>query len=131
VIRATVPAKLEYRDLAIRLVASACKLMPGRGREFADQVVSAFSEALNNIVLHGGEPEVMEVEISLEPLKDRLVIQLVDHGRSFDPRTAPAPDLDALPEGGMGAFIMRSFMDEITYVVGPPNTLTMTKYLRG
>jgi len=130
VIRVTIPAKLEYRDLAIRLVVSACKLVPRRRRGFSDQVVSAFSEALNNIVLHGGGSEVKEIEIVLEPLDDRLVIQMMDHGKSFDPRTAPEPDLDALPEGGLGAFIMRSFMDEIAYVVGPPNTLTMIKYLR-
>ena len=128
-IRAQIPAELQYRDLAIRLVASACKLVPSAGGGFFNEVISAFGEAFNNVILHGGEPGAPGIEIALDPRADRLVIQLQDHGRSFDPRTAPEPDLESLPEGGMGVFIMRSFMDEISYQAGPPNTLTMTKYL--
>ena len=37
--------------------------------------------------------------------------------------------LDALPESGLGLFIIRSFMDEVKYVPGSPNVLSMTKYL--
>lgn len=126
-IRATLPSRLEYRDLAIRLVASACKLVPAGGDDFSNEVVSAFSEALNNVVLHGGVSPEDEVEIEIDLGEDRLTLRLKDHGISFDPRTVPAPDLDALPESGMGAFIMMSFMDQVTYEAGTPNTLSMTK----
>jgi serine/threonine-protein kinase RsbW len=126
-IRAILPSRLTYRDLAIRLVASACKLVPRGSDRFSNEVVSAFSEALNNVVLHGGVSPEDEIEIEIDLGEDRLTLRLKDHGMSFDPRTAPSPDLDALPESGMGAFIIMSFMDQVTYVAGSPNTLSMTK----
>jgi serine/threonine-protein kinase RsbW len=127
VIRAILPNRLTYRDLAIRLVASACKLVPQGGDRFSNEIVSAFSEALNNVVIHGGGSPEDEIEIEIDPGEDRLTVRLKDNGMSFDPRTAPFPDLDALPESGMGAFIIMSFMDQVSYVAGSPNTLSMTK----
>ncbi len=129
-IRLNVPSRLEYRDPAIRLVAFACKLVPNGGDSFHDEVISAFSEALNNVVLHGYSSKAGELEIEIEPSDDRLVIRLMDYGKTFDPTTVPDPDLDSLPESGLGAFIMRSFMDDITYLGGAPNILSMTKFLK-
>jgi serine/threonine-protein kinase RsbW len=131
VIRAILPSRLEYRDLAIRLVASACKLVPGGTDDFGNEVVSAFSEALNNVILHGGVSEKDLIEIEIDLGEGRLTLRLKDHGVSFDPRNAPSPDLDSLPESGLGVFIMRSFMDEVTYTPGSPNTLEMTKMVKG
>ena len=126
-IRARLPSRLEYRDLAVRLVASACRLVPV-GDRFRDEFVSAFSEALNNVLIHGGSSVVGEIEIEIEVGDDRLTIRLMDYGTSLDPRTVPAPDLDSLPESGLGAFIIRSFVDEIAYAGGRPNVLSMTKH---
>lgn len=126
-IRLRMPSRLEYRDLAIRTVASACKLVPDGGDDFHNDVISAFSEALNNVILHGYGPTIGELEIEIEPRHDRLTIRLMDYGKTFDPRSAPLPDLDSLPESGMGIFIMRSFMDDISYAGGAPNMLSMTK----
>ncbi len=130
VIQVRIPSSLAYRDVAIRLVASVCKLVPGSWDAFQDEVISAFSEALNNVVLHGGAPPGALLELDLELGEGQLTIRLRDYGKSFDPRTAPEPDLASLPESGMGTFIIRSFMDEIAYQGGSPNTLTMTKYVR-
>jgi serine/threonine-protein kinase RsbW len=52
---------------------------------------------------------------------------MTDTGQSFDPDTIGPPELDELPEGGMGLFIMRSFMDEVDYHPGPPNVLRLKK----
>jgi serine/threonine-protein kinase RsbW len=131
VILLRIPSRLEYRDLAIRTVASACRLVPGTRDDFYEEVISAFGEALNNLVLHGYRARPGEIEIEIEPRSDRLVIRLMDHGETFDPATVPALDLDSLHESGMGVFIMRSFMDDVTYVGGAPNTLSMTKYSKG
>jgi serine/threonine-protein kinase RsbW len=126
-IRATVPGRLEYRDLAIRMVASACKLVSNGGDDFYNETISAFSEALNNLVLHG---KVAEVGIEIEPHDDRLTIRLMDYGKAFDPTMVLEPDLTTLPESGMGIYIMRSFMDDVAYRGGTPNTLTMTKFVK-
>ncbi len=129
-IRLQVPSRLEYRDLAIRMVASACKLVPNGGDEFYDEVISAFGEAFNNVVFHSYGGEAGQLEIEIEPAEDRLTIRLKDYGKTFDVMALPNPNLDSLPESGLGVFILRSFMDDVTYSGGSPNVLSMTKFLR-
>lgn len=138
-IRVRVPGALKYRDLAVRAVAAACKLVgsgdappPGPRREFDDQVISAFSEAFNNAALHSyrGRP-LGDVEIEMNVGKEGITIRMLDFGNSFDFSNVPEPDLDALPESGLGLFIIKSFMDEVTYQPGAPNVLSMTKRLNG
>lgn len=146
-IRLSVPGTLTFRDVAIRVVASACKLLrspvepldgsdadPSGGaqlaaaaEDFDSQVVSAFGEAFNNIAIHGYRglpPGQVHVEIDAEG--DDLVIRMRDDGASFHfPDHVAAPE--DLPERGMGLFIIRSFMDRVDYRPGPPNELSMKK----
>jgi serine/threonine-protein kinase RsbW len=134
-IRLCVPGSLRYRDIAVRVVSAACKLV-GRPsaahQEFTAQVVSAFGEAFNNIAIHGYvDRAVGDVHVEIEPSNDAISIRLRDSGASFDPTHAPAPVLESLPESGLGIYIMRSFVDEIVYEAGPPNVLSMKKYLNG
>jgi serine/threonine-protein kinase RsbW len=142
-IRLQVPGSLEFRDLAVRVVAAACKLVSAgpsaptqRGQgdesrsEFDNQVISAFGEAFNNAAIHSyrGRPlGTVEIEIEIEP--QRITLRICDYGVSFDPTAVEAPDLDSMPESGMGLFIMRSFMDSVFYKAGAPNVLSMTKQL--
>ncbi len=134
-----VPCSLEYRDIVIRFVAAACKLaQKGAGArggaatlddDFDDHVISAVGEAFNNVVLHGdnGSSDV-EIEVQLKP--DRLTIRLLDFGEPFDISAVPAPDLDQLPESGMGLYIIRACMTEVAYEPGRPNVLSMTRHNR-
>lgn len=125
-----VPATLQYRDVATRVVSSGCKIVERSTAEFREQVESAFGEAFNNAVLHayrGLTPGSITVEVA--PLSDGISIRIVDDGHSFDPASIPPPDLQALPESGMGWFIMRAFMDEVRYEPGPPNVLVLSKSL--
>ena len=54
-------------------------------------------------------------------------MRMLDYGNSFAFDDVPTPDLDALPESGLGIFIIKSFMDEVSYVAGAPNVLRMVK----
>lgn len=137
-IRLAVPGQLLYRDVVLRVIAASCKLarvQSGRQVEegaFADQVVSAVGEAFNNVALHGYPGgEVGDVRIEIAIGEDSMTIRMLDDGRSFDPAHVPAPDLASLPEHHMGLFIMRSFMDDVSYRPGRPpsiaNVLTLTK----
>jgi serine/threonine-protein kinase RsbW len=125
---------LEHRDVALRAVSAACKLVTRRPQrpewnEFRMHVVSAVGEAFNNIVLHsyaGKNEGVIEMEIRTDP--DRIVIELRDYGESFDLDAVATPNLDLLPESGLGIFIMRAFMS-IRYRPGRPNVLTLSKSL--
>lgn len=154
----SVPGGLEYRDVAVRVVGAACKLFgpPRPERPTADapptpddrsrgeladelvmQVVSAFSEAFNNLAIHGYKsvpPGRIDISIypstSVDPATGQpvgaVIVEITDTGHPFDP--AEHLDVpDELPERGMGLFIIRSFVDDIRYRRGPPHTLTLVK----
>jgi serine/threonine-protein kinase RsbW len=131
VILLRVPGTLEYRNLALRAVSEACRIAQHdewEGASLEAQTVSALGEAFNNIAIHsyaGRPPGDVVIEISWT--RDEIVMQITDEGQSFDPEQVELPDLDALPEGGMGLFIIRSFMDEVDYQAGPPNVLRLVK----
>jgi anti-anti-sigma factor len=142
VIRLQVPCSLEYRDLAMRLVSGACDILHARERDgaagkwlgdpdFDDKVISGFGEAFTNVVVHSGRSAGEDIEIEIEAHADHLTIRLKDHGRPFALSAVPAPDLDALPESGMGVYIMKSWMDDVSYAPGSPNVLSMTKNVGG
>ena len=99
---------------------------------FLDEFVSAFGEAFNNVVLHSyagmDPPGAVQIDIAWD--SEKITACLMDEGKSFDPGSVPSPDLEALPESGMGLFIIRSFVDELEYVAGPPNVVRLTKLLR-
>jgi serine/threonine-protein kinase RsbW len=131
-LQVSVPARIEYRDAVGALLVEVCRgQLPGdQGAVLGHHLVSAFNEAFNNAVLHAykGRPRgTVEVELLIEP--PRIELRIADHGQSFDPRQVKEPDLDKFPEGGLGLYIMRSFMNEVDYHAGDPNVLTLVKYL--
>jgi serine/threonine-protein kinase RsbW len=133
-VRIQMLGRLQHRDVTLRSVSAACKLVTGRPttpawNEFQMLVVTAVGEAFNNIVLHGYDGRGDgEIEIEIRATLDRITIAMRDYGSSFDPTSVPTPDFDALPESGWGLFIIRAFMD-ISYTPGTPNVLTLSKSL--
>lgn len=134
-----VPGKLECRDVVIRTVSAACKWI-GLGAQrnglpdsdLQVHVVSAVGEAYNNIVLHGyAEGRAGPVQLEIENGCQCVRVIIKDTGTSFDPAQAECPDLAALPESGLGIFVMRSMVDELSYVAGSPNVLTLIKRFEG
>ncbi len=100
--------------------------------QFDDEVVSAVGEAFNNVAIHAYRdlsPGAVELEIELRA--DSITIRMSDTGKRFEPSVQRSPDLASLPESNMGLFIVRSFMDQVTYrpgaVATAPNVLTLTK----
>jgi serine/threonine-protein kinase RsbW len=83
------------------------------------------------VALHGFEDRPhTDVHIEIDVGHDWLTIRMTDQGAGFDFDAVPEPDLDSLPEGGLGVFIIKSFMDQVDYQRGSENVLTMTKRLR-
>jgi anti-sigma regulatory factor (Ser/Thr protein kinase) len=141
-VRLEVPGELRFRGLVVRAVAAACRLARAEASveteeaeldlsdEFDAQIVSALSEAFNNIVMHaygGREPGDVIIEANVEA--DVLHIRLMDYGQSLDQQSVQPPDLDALPEHGMGLFILRAFVDHFAYKAGSPNVWSLKKIL--
>ncbi|MFO0757397.1 MAG: ATP-binding protein [Byssovorax sp.] len=127
------PGILAYRNIALRAVSEGCKLAQMdwscSGGDLEAQAVSAVGEAFNNVAIHAYRGvDAGLVDLRIDWTADDLVIELTDTGHGFDPGEISPPDLDDLPESGMGLFIIRSFMDDVSYRPGPPNTLRMVKH---
>ena len=129
-----VPGKIECRNVVMRTVSAVCQLTADTGHcEGSDLrilVLSAVGEAYNNIVLHGYAGRTPgPIRMKIRNCSRSVRVEISDTGESFDPAQAPPPDLASLPESGIGIFLMRSMVDEISYVAGCPNVLTLVKRL--
>lgn len=127
-----VPCALRCRDAVGALIQQVCQRLEANGARAGTgyQVLSAFNEAFNNLAKHAYPAGEGEVEIELQILPDRLVLELRDSGEPFDFGEVEQPDLDALPERGLGVYIIRSFMNEVDYrTAGDHNVLRMVRHL--
>ena len=85
---------------------------------------------------HGGDPN-HEIEIALDWEEDELTIEMADDAPAFDPlKDAPDPDLTSTLEdrriGGLGVYLVHTFMDELRYRHEQGrNHLTMVKRRKG
>jgi serine/threonine-protein kinase RsbW len=135
----SVTIRTESRLENVELVARAVRGLTGaagvEARECA-RVELAVAEAMNNAIRHAyrrepGHP--VEVVFTLD--EDRFTIEVADEGTPMEPRRAPVLDFDPgdlehLPEGGMGLFIIHSVMDEVEYRSRDGrNSLLMTRRL--
>ncbi|AGY53601.1 Anti-Sigma Regulatory Factor [Bacteroidales bacterium CF] len=81
----------------------------------------ALEEIVSNVILYAYPPESSENKIFIEFVKsgDQLKFIISDYGKPFDPTTKDEPDitLEAVdrPIGGLGIFLVRQIMDDITY----------------
>jgi len=98
------------------------------------EIELCLAEALNNIIKHsykGDNKNLIDIELSFSD--NKFSFALSDYGLprtnvgkpklEFDPN-----DIDSLPEGGMGLFIIEQLMDESTYLSeNGKNTFTVVK----
>jgi serine/threonine-protein kinase RsbW len=125
--RLTVVASLQERARTIEFIAQKCR-SAGVPIDSEHDIVSAFGEAFNNIVQHSYRGDEGLIDIEVAARRDRFLVRLRDTGRGFDPHEVRAPEMDALPEGGMGVFIMLRAMDEVSwYREGAENVVAMAK----
>ncbi len=101
------------------------------------EIELCLAEALNNIIKHAYKgAENNTIEISMEIRNKQFKVILIDYGieRSnlnkptleFDPN-----DIESLPEGGMGLFIIEQLMNETNYLRdGNKNIFTMVKNIK-
>jgi serine/threonine-protein kinase RsbW len=90
----------------------------------AGEIELSVVEAVNNAIEHAYQlAEDGLVEVKLDGNGSRLLIEVCDSGRRMPPGTlglVHAPEVDvedlaALPEGGMGLFIVTQLMDAVRY----------------
>jgi serine/threonine-protein kinase RsbW len=129
-------AKFEFLD-EIRDFVGEIARESGFSDKDVYNIQLATDEAASNIIEHAYENQPDGIlELSCGMRGDVMTIILIDHGESFDPSEIPLPDLKAdLSErkiGGLGIFLMRKLMDEVSYEPRSDNSniLTMTKRKR-
>ncbi|MGN0461638.1 MAG: ATP-binding protein [Ruminococcus sp.] len=85
------------------------------------QIDIAIDELFGNIAHYAYKPDVgpatVRVEVTENPLA--VIITFIDHGVQYDPLSADEPDVTLSAEerriGGLGIYIVKKSMDEITY----------------
>lgn len=79
----------------------------------------AVEEAITNVIVHGYKKPGGVIAISCRVTRNRAEIQLADSAPPFNPLSLPEPDIDAGVDerqiGGLGIYLLRQVMDEISY----------------
>jgi serine/threonine-protein kinase RsbW len=131
--KTTFPARFEYLDEIRDFVAQVAR-EGGFNEKAVYSLQLAADEAASNIIEHAYEGVVDgSLDITCDMQGDVIVITLHDTGSSFELSKVKKPNLKAdLSErqiGGLGVYLMRKLMDDVSYesnaVTG--NLLTMTK----
>lgn len=95
----------------------------------------ALEEAVSNIIMYAyPQEEAHDIILKTSATESQLIFLLTDNGLSFDPTSAPEVNLDIPAEerqiGGLGIFLIRRIMNEVTYQrLDGENHLTMKKNL--
>jgi serine/threonine-protein kinase RsbW len=112
----------------------------GLGEACVSDLLLAATEACTNVLRHAGSGRY---EVIAEVARNRVVLQVLDHGRGFDPasfrtsqrrhhlrrppvrpagllgRRGRAADVTQLAESGRGMAIMRACVDDVSLHTGP------------
>jgi serine/threonine-protein kinase RsbW len=108
------------------------------------KIEMAVDEACSNVLEHAYARDKQwrwqhrepEIRLSIRTEAGRLVIEINDHGQSFDFDQYQPANLEhrvaQMAPGGYGIHIMRKFMDEVQYSSNDQtgNTLRLVKYLK-
>ena len=107
---------------------------------FSDDVIGkiilAVDEACTNIIKHAYKysPEG-NIHISIKFADTKFEISITDEGLHFNPVMVPEPDIQEYYKqkkvGGLGVFLIKKLMDEVTYhtLTGNKNQVVLVKYL--
>ncbi|MDR9797362.1 anti-sigma B factor RsbW [Aeribacillus pallidus] len=132
-----IPAKTEYIGI-VRLTLSGIANRMGYTYDDIEDLKIAVSEACTNAVQHAyGQDENGEVRIGFSLFENRLEITVSDDGKNFDLSKmkentgpySPSMPIEKLSEGGLGLFLIKTLMDEVTIDMNSGVTVKMSKLL--
>jgi serine/threonine-protein kinase RsbW len=128
VIELRMPSQAEWVRVARLAVAGIASRLDFTIEEVEDLKL-AVAEAYTNCIQHAVQSD--EVRIACEVFPSRLTITVEDRGKGFDGQHA-AKAGEEPTVGGLGVFLIRTLMDDVSYAVDPAvgTRLTMTKHIR-
>ncbi|MBR4416718.1 MAG: ATP-binding protein, partial [Victivallales bacterium] len=96
------------------------------------QIDVALEEVFVNIAHYAYAPETGTATVRVKKGQGRVTVTLIDSGRPYDPLKKTDPDVTLPAEdrqiGGLGIFMVKKTMDEITYQYkNGQNILTIKK----
>ena len=102
-----------------------------------ENIILAVDEACTNIIKHAYKlsPEG-EIIIKIDYDEEKFTVMIIDYGKSFEPERVPLPDLQKYYRehrvGGLGMYLMKSLMDDVTYtsIPGKYNQVLLSKNIR-
>ena len=138
VLHPQIPLTVETTELSlpsrIETVAAAAAAVAefvgrsGVSDDAAFGIDMAVREAVTNAVLHGNrQDENKTVELVLKSSPDAVEISVHDQGPGFNPENVPDPTAteNILKTSGRGIFFMRTFMDEVDWLIRPEGGTTV------
>jgi len=119
VVELRIPNKPEYVSVA-RLTLSGIASRMNFSYDEVEDLKIAIAEACTNAIQHAyGEDKGIEEEVIIRYLinPQKLIIEVQDKGRGFDPDIIGKgpPGLDT--EGGLGIFLIKALVDEVKFKV--------------
>lgn len=123
------PSQAEWVGVARLAVAGIANRLNFNVEDIEDLKI-AVAEACTNAIQHASDSA--EVRIACEIFSDKLVVTVEDYGKGFTGGNIEPKELGEPKVGGLGVFLIRTLMDDVSYEVDPRRgtRLTMTKHLR-
>ena len=123
----SLPSRIETVAAAAAAVAEFVG-RSGVSDDAAYGIDMAVREAVTNAVLHGNrQDDNKTVDIVLKSSPDAVEISVHDQGPGFNPEEVPDPTANEniLKASGRGIFFMRTFMDEVDWLIRPEGGTTV------
>lgn len=105
----------------------------GLDQEKINGLLLAVTEATTNAIIHGNKNNKLKmVRISVFVEGKDISIVIKDEGKGFDPSIIPDPTdpENLLKDSGRGLYLMRVYMDGLSYNQTPEGTETILKLKR-
>ncbi|KKY02141.1 histidine kinase [Paraclostridium benzoelyticum] len=117
----------EYVSI-IRLTVSGLANKIGFSLDDIEDIKVAVSEACTNAIKHSLDDKFL---VQFSVLENGLTIEVEDKGTGYDVESLQEPDLTNPKESGLGLFIIKTLMDEVSTISNSDvgTRVKMTKYL--
>ncbi|UCE05462.1 MAG: ATP-binding protein [bacterium] len=128
-----VPAQISYLPVLRKFIACIATKYRFSKSEINALTISV-DEACTNIIKHGYRNiQSGSITMNVRVKDDRLIVELIDQGKSFDPNQVSDPNIthyvQSGKKGGLGIFIMKKSLDDIQYLTsGQANILRLIKF---
>lgn len=123
----SLPSRIDTVATAAAAVAEFLNRL-GVSEEAMFGIDMAVREAVTNAVIHGNrQDENKIVDVTVKSSPDAVLISVHDQGPGFNPEEVPDPTAaeNILKSSGRGIFFMRTFMDEVDWLIRPEGGTTV------